>query len=174
MDAARKSENEDDVVYEGEDLDDLFAEIDKFDLEKEDLILQAEANKESTEVEFTNEEKTLNKLINKPQAEQIIQPLRGSVMNDDLIKLVESIVVNLSKDDVPYWCGNLQETQFMRQIEEVKRRAPHAEYIYGTQFWWLSPDKITRSACFPKCVTDRKSTRLNSSHRSLSRMPSSA
>ena len=90
MDAASRIENEDDVVYDGEDLDDLFAEIDKFYLEKEDTILQAEANKESTEAEFTNEEKMLNKLINKPQAEQIIQPLRGSVMNDDLIKLVDS------------------------------------------------------------------------------------
>ena len=39
---------------------------------------------------------------------------------------------------------------------------------------WLSPHDPTRFAAIAFGAGDRKSTRLNSSHRSLSRMPSSA
>ena len=38
----------------------------------------------------------------------------------------------------------------------------------------LATDKVTKAQTYRDWETDRKSTRLNSSHRSLSRMPSSA
>ena len=48
-------------------------------------------------------------------------------------------------------------------------RSPDANYLPGPDDIYVSPSQIRRFG-----LRDRKSTRLNSSHRSLSRMPSSA
>ena len=45
--------------------------------------------------------------------------------------------------------------------------------VYGESKWWISDLLYADDVAFV-AESDRKSTRLNSSHRSLSRMPSSA
>ena len=53
------------------------------------------------------------------------------------------------------------------------RLDPIVRSLLDTDFYKLLMVQMIRQ-CYPNQKVDRKSTRLNSSHRSLSRMPSSA
>ena len=44
----------------------------------------------------------------------------------------------------------------------------------GNKFYLAKPETVPETAYYTKITRDRKSTRLNSSHLKLSRMPSSA
>ena len=54
----------------------------------------------------------------------------------------------------------------------LRYRPPNADFLLGTDQY--GRDILSRLLYGARSTVDRKSTRLNSSHRSLSRMPSSA
>ena len=87
-------------------------------------------------------------------------PIETVARIQDARDLVKSAINRLKRKRSPYFQGALNELEWMQEIHKEMGDHGGVEYLYGTQFWWIKPD--------------RKSTRLNSSHRSLSRMPSSA
>ena len=60
--------------------------------------------------------------------------------------------------------------EFIEQIEEIANAKPKEEKLSELE----KANKLIQEKTYRDWETDRKSTRLNSSHRSLSRMPSSA
>ena len=68
-------------------------------------------------------------------------------------------------ETVPDARARLLGPDYLAGRDEARRlRASGAELAFATQAWRVEPDG----------TVDRKSTRLNSSHQSVSRMPSSA
>ena len=61
-----------------------------------------------------------------------------------------------------------------RQLNEAGILSAEDLKNLGAEKAWLKIQKLDPSACIHRLLADRKSTRLNSSHRSQSRMPSSA
>ena len=86
-------------------------------------------------------------------------------------------VVSTRYDDGGFSGGNMERPGLKKLLEDITAKKIDTVVVYKV-------DRLTRSlADFAKIVEqfdkqgislDRKSTRLNSSHRSLSRMPSSA
>ena len=65
------------------------------------------------------------------------------------------------------------KTTLLRMLSE-HHRTKHVLVTTTTHILPFFPPDVERLCIDPQAETDRKSTRLNSSHRSLSRMPSSA
>ena len=85
--------------------------------------------------------------------------------------------------DVPVVCFNpgpitgkfsMADDWYYAQSNERKGPVPFAKLQSMAKSGWLTPDDLVWHAGMTDWTADRKSTRLNSSHEWISRMPSSA
>ena len=107
-------------------------------------------SQEEPEVPFegSSEERDFLTIINRKVDPINFSPVESIAKSHMTQKFLYEVIRVLKQKREPYWIGFKQENDFIKDIARFEVKFPGAEYVYGTQYWWIKPENCHNTTHF--------------------------
>ena len=114
--------------------------------------IASQAEEPEVPLEGSSVEREFLTIINRKIDPINFSPVESIAKSHMTQKFLYEVIRVLKQKREPYWIGFKQENDFIQDIARFEVKFPGAEYVHGTQYWWIKPENWILQPKFPVCV----------------------